>query len=142
MGAMQEAAARHVGRDGVGGGDGQRRSELDAAHPWNLEVLSRQLGSNNIEELAQRVNEPNEKIRLMAMVRAGGNVDEAAALLESEGEARAQQIGAEREVRSTQHSSSGNSNGFEKEMSMRPAGTLMYDVHVLSASATEVSAFR
>ena len=53
-----------------------------------------------------------------------------------------EEIGAEREVRSTQHSSSGNSNGFEKEMSIRPAGTLMYDVHVLSASATRVSAFR
>jgi hypothetical protein len=87
------------GEDGDGGDGQRRRIQLDAARPWNLEALRRQLGSNNIEELAQRVNEPNEKMRLMAMVRASGSVDEAAALLESEGEARAQHIGAGAEPR-------------------------------------------
>jgi hypothetical protein len=105
MGAMRDAAARRAA--GGGGGDGQRRIQLDSARPWNLEVLRRQLGSNNIEELAQRVNEPNEKIRLMAMVKAGGNVDEATALLESEGEARAQQIGAGAELAAEEQMSKG-----------------------------------
>ena len=64
--------------------------------PWRLDSLKQHFGSTKLEELGGRVNEPDENRRLLALAEANGDVDVAAAMLESEGEARAAEIGAGR----------------------------------------------
>ena len=94
---MADTAHGADGGHGAGQGDGgaptQQRAALPEHAPWHVESLRSEFGTRRIEELAEKVNEPDEKRRLMALMKANGDVDTAAALLESEGEARAQEIG-------------------------------------------------
>jgi hypothetical protein len=82
------------GRGGGGGGAPAERERVTLPEyaPWRVESLRSEFGSSRLEELAEKVNEPDEKRRLMALMKANGDVDTAAALLESEGEARARAI--------------------------------------------------
>ena len=77
------------GRGGGGAPTERERVALPTYAPWRVESLRSEFGSSRLEELAEKVNEPDEKRRLMALMKANGDVDTAAALLESEGEARA-----------------------------------------------------
>ena len=89
--AHDMAEGRHVGGGAAGGADQQHRCTLPAHAPWRVESLRKHFGTERIAELAEKVNESNEKRRLMALMKANGDVDTAAALLESEGEARARE---------------------------------------------------
>ena len=74
--------------EGHGGGRGgapaeRERVSLPKYAPWRVESLQVHFGTERIAELAEKVNESNEKRRLMALMKANGDVDTAAALLES-----------------------------------------------------------
>eukprot|EP01043_Picozoa_sp_COSAG02_P069064 COSAG02_NODE_11694_length_1672_cov_2.715830_1_plen_167_part_00 len=103
---VEQLQAALEGRQGGGGqGRGRRRRGRErtaprvkppAFAPWRLDSLRSHFGSSKLEELGGRVNEPDENRRLMALADANGDVDIAAAMLESAGEARAAEIGAGR----------------------------------------------
>jgi hypothetical protein len=66
---------------------GPQAAALEPCAPWRLDTLRRHFGSSRLEELAGRVNEPDERRRLMALMEANGDVETAQAILESAGEA-------------------------------------------------------
>lgn len=88
--------ARRAHEAVAGREDGERPADaasmLKEYAPWRLDNLRKFFGSTKLDELAESTNETDERRRIAALMRADGDIQMAATLLESEGEHRAAAI--------------------------------------------------